>query len=111
MKVIRATSENLKKAYRTIYELLSENARVSTATISRKVGTGFKTTSVWLKEAFDKGYPGWIFAYNDIAGIKEQILKVYNKYKKGQAIKGKTPYKEYTRHNLTKTLAELIGKI
>jgi hypothetical protein len=56
VKVIRATSENLKKAYRTIYELLCENARVSTATISKKIGTGPKNTSIWLKNAFDKGY-------------------------------------------------------
>jgi len=56
VKVIRATPENLKKAYRVIYELLSENPRVSTATISRKIGTGPKNTSVWLRDAFDHGY-------------------------------------------------------
>ena len=54
--MIRATSENLKKAYRSIYELLYENARVSIATISKKIGTGPKTTSIWLKDAFDYGY-------------------------------------------------------
>ena len=64
-----------------------------------------------LEKAFDKSYPGWIFDYNNIEGIKTQILKVYNKYKKGQIIRGKTPYTEYTRRNLTKTLAELIGKL
>jgi hypothetical protein len=56
VKVIRATPENLERAYRIIYELLYENARVSTATISKKVRTGPKTTNVWLKKAFDLGY-------------------------------------------------------
>ncbi len=64
-----------------------------------------------LEKAFDQGYPGWIFEYNDIQGIKKQILKVYSKFKQGHIIEGKTPYPEYTRHNLTKKLAELIGKI
>ena len=56
VKVIRATPENLTKAYRVIYELVYENARVPTATISRKIGTGPKNTSIWLKNAFDHGY-------------------------------------------------------
>ena len=64
-----------------------------------------------LEKAFNKGYPGWIFEYNNIEGIKKQIIKIYNKYKKGQAIKGKTPYTQYTRRNLTKKLTDLIGKI
>ena len=54
--MIRATPENVKKAYRTIYELVYENPRVPTATISRKIGTGPKTTSIWLNEAFNHGY-------------------------------------------------------
>ncbi|MBU7042887.1 MAG: hypothetical protein HXS47_04780, partial [Theionarchaea archaeon] len=54
--MIRATPENLKKAYRVIYELLCENARVSSATISRRIGTGPKNTSIWLKNAFEHGY-------------------------------------------------------
>ncbi|GAJ11289.1 unnamed protein product, partial [marine sediment metagenome] len=32
-------------------------------------------------------------------------------FKKGNAVKGVTPYKQYTRQNLTKKLAELIAKI
>jgi hypothetical protein len=35
VKIIRATPENVTKAYRAIYELMYENARVSSAKISR----------------------------------------------------------------------------
>ena len=56
VKIIRATPENLTKAYRAIYTLLCETPRVSTAAISRKIGTGPKTTRKRLKEAFDYGY-------------------------------------------------------
>lgn len=64
-----------------------------------------------LEKAFNKGYPGWIFEYDDIEGIKKQILKVYTKFKQGHMIHGKTPYTQYTRRNLSKKLAELIGNI
>ena len=64
-----------------------------------------------LEQAFERGYPGWIYEYNDIQGMKEKIIELYSKFKKGHAVKGITPYKQYTRQNLTKKLAELIGKI
>ena len=56
VKIIRATPENVTKAYRAIYELMYENARVSSAKISRKIGTGPKNTSIWVKDAFEQGY-------------------------------------------------------
>jgi glycosyltransferase involved in cell wall biosynthesis len=64
-----------------------------------------------LEKAVNKGYPGWIFEYHDIQGIKKQILDVYQKYKKGRVIKGITPYTQFTRRNLTKDLCGLIDKI
>jgi glycosyltransferase involved in cell wall biosynthesis len=64
-----------------------------------------------LEKAFDQGYPGWIFEYNDIEGIKKQIFEVYSKFKQGNIISGTTPYTQYTRRNLTKKLADLIDKI
>jgi len=64
-----------------------------------------------LEKAFDKGYPGWVFEYNNIEGIKKQILNVYTKFKQGSIISGTTPYTQYTRRNLTKKLAELITNI
>ncbi len=64
-----------------------------------------------LEQAFEQGYPGWILEYDDIQGIKEKILELYSNFKKGNAVKGVTPYKQYTRQNLTKKLAELIAKI
>jgi glycosyltransferase involved in cell wall biosynthesis len=63
-----------------------------------------------LEKAFKKGYPGWIFDYDDIKGIENKIFKIFQHYEKGKIIKGATPYKEYTRENLTKKLAEIIMK-
>jgi glycosyltransferase involved in cell wall biosynthesis len=63
-----------------------------------------------LEEAFKQGYPGWIFDYHDIEGMSERIADVYKKYKRGKVVKGITPYKQYTRRNLTKMLAELVHK-
>lgn len=64
-----------------------------------------------LAKAFEKGYPGWIFDFDDIEGMKKRIGDVYAKYRKRIAVKGKTPYQEYTRKNLTRILAERIKKI
>jgi len=64
-----------------------------------------------FESAFKKGYPGWVFDYNDVPGIKEKIFEIFDKYKKGKTIKGATPYKEYTREKLTKKLAELIKQL
>ena len=64
-----------------------------------------------LENAFKQGYPGWIFDYNDIDGMSEQISNVYQKYKKGKVIKGITPYEQYTRENLANRLAQLINTI
>ncbi|TET62903.1 MAG: hypothetical protein E3J47_02835 [Candidatus Stahlbacteria bacterium] len=64
-----------------------------------------------LEAAFKKGYPGWIYEYNDIKGSKNKIYEIYQNFRKGKTIQGKTPYKKYTRENLTKKLVELIKKI
>lgn len=64
-----------------------------------------------LENAFQKGYPGWIYDFNDIDGLKKTIYKIYQDFKNGEIIKGKTPYQEYTRENLTKKLVELIKQI
>ncbi|UCD05408.1 MAG: glycosyltransferase [candidate division WOR-3 bacterium] len=64
-----------------------------------------------LAKAFKRGYPGWIFDFNDIEGMKKRIGNLYAKYRKGVVVKGKTPYQEYTRKNLTRILAENIKKI
>jgi glycosyltransferase involved in cell wall biosynthesis len=64
-----------------------------------------------LEHAFKRGYPGWIFDYDDIEGIKKKIIDVYKKCKQGVVMQGKTPYTEYTREKLTARLAEIIGSI
>jgi glycosyltransferase involved in cell wall biosynthesis len=64
-----------------------------------------------LTDAFGKGYPGWIFGFEDIDGMSKRISNLYSKYRKGIVIKGKTPYQEYTRKNLTRLLAEKIKRI
>ncbi len=64
-----------------------------------------------LEEAFRHGYPGWIYDYNDVEGMKTKICEIYQDFVKGKIITGETPYKKYTRKNLTKRLAELIKQI
>jgi len=64
-----------------------------------------------IESAFKHGYPGWVFGYDDIDGMKQKVLEIFNKYKRGEIIKGETPYQEYTRENLTRKLAELVKKI
>jgi hypothetical protein len=61
-----------------------------------------------LEEAFERGYPGWIYDYDNVHEMKNKILEMYQKYKKGSIDRGETPYKEFTRKNLTKNLAQLI---
>jgi len=64
-----------------------------------------------LEEAFKKGCPGWIYDYDDIEGMKNKIYEIYQSFKNAKILKGETPYKEHTRENLTKKLAELIEKM
>lgn len=64
-----------------------------------------------LENAFARGYPGWTFDYNDAEGISKKIHEIYQLWKKGKIIKGKTPYTRYTRENLTKTLADILKRI
>jgi glycosyltransferase involved in cell wall biosynthesis len=64
-----------------------------------------------LNSAFKKGYPGWIFDYEDTEGMSKKIKEIYRKFRRGIVLKGKTPYTDYTRQELTKRLAELIRKI
>jgi hypothetical protein len=64
-----------------------------------------------LENAFKKGYPGWIFDYNDVEGMSKKIAEIYRKYRRGIAVRGKTPHTDYTREKLTKRLAGLIEKI
>ena len=61
-----------------------------------------------LEEAFKKGYPGWIYDYHDIESIKNKIFEYYKNFKNGRVVKGETPYKEFTRENLTSKLVEII---
>jgi glycosyltransferase involved in cell wall biosynthesis len=61
-----------------------------------------------LEDAFKKGYPGWIFDHDDVEGMKKQLLRLYGDFKKGKVIRGKTPYTQFTRENITKRLTDLI---
>jgi len=63
-----------------------------------------------LEQAFHKGYPGWVYDYHDIHSIENKIFTLYQQFKRGKSIIGKTPYKEFTRENLTKKLAKIIKK-
>ncbi|OPX18212.1 hypothetical protein BXT86_02425 [candidate division WOR-3 bacterium 4484_100] len=61
-----------------------------------------------LESAFKKGYPGWIYDFNDIEGMKQRVSEVYQKFQQEKIIKGENPFKEYTRKTLTERLARLI---
>ncbi len=63
-----------------------------------------------LEGAFKKGYPGWVYDYGDIKGMTKKIFEIYQLYKNNKLPKGETPFKEYTRENLTKRLADLIKR-
>jgi len=64
-----------------------------------------------LEEAFNKGYPGWICDFRNVEEIKHKIYRIYQDFKKNIIIKGETPYRGFTRKNLTKKLAELIRQV
>jgi hypothetical protein len=61
-----------------------------------------------IEEAFRKGYPGWSYDYGDTAAMKQRIYQLYQGFKNKNLAKGKTPYTECTRKNLTGKLATLI---
>lgn len=64
-----------------------------------------------LTEAFQKGYPGWIFGFDDVPVMKNKILEIYKKIAGGGVIRGKVPFPELTRQNLTRKLAEVIESL
>ena len=64
-----------------------------------------------IEDAFKKGYPGWVYDYDDIKGMQTKILTLYEDFKNNRLQKGETPYKEFTRKNLTGKLAELIHNL
>lgn len=64
-----------------------------------------------LESAFSRGYPGWIFDYDDRSGIKQKIIELYDRFKKRDIARQETPFKEYTRYNLTGKLCDLIKKV
>jgi len=68
---------------------------------------GFRT----LEQAFEKGYPGKIFAYDDITGMKGKIHEIYVQYKHNKIERADHKFPEYTRKNLTRILAEQIHKM
>ena len=61
-----------------------------------------------LTEAFTKGYPGWIFGFDDVSGMKSKILEIYGKATCGEEIRGAVPFADLTRKHLTRRLAEII---
>jgi hypothetical protein len=64
-----------------------------------------------LEKAFRQGYPGWIFDYNDIDGMAKKLHELHRTWKKGRITRGRNPYHQYTRKNLTKTLAGILKKL
>ncbi|MGQ9664326.1 MAG: glycosyltransferase [bacterium] len=64
-----------------------------------------------LKEALDRGYPGKIFDYDDVTGMKGKIHEIFVQYRYNKVKRAKHPFPEFTRKNLTQMLAELIHKM
>lgn len=61
-----------------------------------------------LSESVSRGYPCWIYDWEDINGMAAKILEIYKQYIKGKIKRAEIPFPEYTRRNLAKKLAELI---
>ncbi len=64
-----------------------------------------------LESAFSRGYPGWVFDYADRAGLKQKLMDLYGRFKRREIVRHETPFKEYTRQNLTGKLCDLIKKV
>lgn len=64
-----------------------------------------------LKEALDRGYPGKIFDYEDVTGMKGKIHEIFVQYRYNKIQRASHPFPEYTRKNLTRLLAEQIHKL
>lgn len=64
-----------------------------------------------LTEAFQKGYPGWIFGFDDVPGMKRKILEVYGKFIRSEGLRGTVPFPDFTRRNLTRKLADVINGV
>jgi hypothetical protein len=56
VKEVRTSDKEKRRQYRIIYQLIYDNPRILPQHISREIGTGPKTTSKRMGEAFDEGY-------------------------------------------------------
>ena len=61
-----------------------------------------------LTEAFARGYPGWVYDFDDRAAIKDKIMEMYKSFQRGESVRGKVPFPNLTRKKLTQCLAEVI---
>jgi glycosyltransferase involved in cell wall biosynthesis len=64
-----------------------------------------------LTEAFQRGYPGWVFGFGDVAGMKNKILEIYRKFTRGEELRGTVPFPGFTRKELTQKLAGVINSL
>jgi glycosyltransferase involved in cell wall biosynthesis len=64
-----------------------------------------------LEDAFKRGYPGWVFDHDDNLSISRKVDDIYSLFKKGNLIRGKTPYLDSTRRKLTQYLSSLINQL
>lgn len=64
-----------------------------------------------FNKAADKGYPVYIFEYENIIGMKEKLHELYVSYKYNKINISPHPLPEYTRQNLTARFANLLGGI
>lgn len=64
-----------------------------------------------LTEAFRIGYPGWIYDFDDIPGMKNKILEIYKKFTRSEEFRGTVPFPDLTRKKLTGKLAGVIDSL
>jgi len=64
-----------------------------------------------LTEAFQRGYPGWVFGFGDVPGMKNKILEIYRKFTRGEDLRGTVPFPGFTRKELTQKLAGVINSL
>jgi glycosyltransferase involved in cell wall biosynthesis len=64
-----------------------------------------------IEKAFDKGYPGWIYKYDDTHGMQTKVLELYHDFQRRKIWKGETPYLDFTREKLTEKLAKIVHSL
>ncbi|MEO0123406.1 MAG: glycosyltransferase [candidate division WOR-3 bacterium] len=75
------------------------------------ISCGWSRGLFFFDKAAEKGYPVYMFEYDNTIGMKEKLHELYVKYKYNRINISPHPLPEYTRQNLTAKLANLLKSI